>query len=51
LDDSVFASFEGKREEPTADEGFREVKQVNWIFEGSPSAKSNWNMWLAVSGK
>ena len=33
------------------DEGFSEVRKVNWVFEGDEEARRRWSMWLQVDGK
>ncbi|TBU28970.1 PNK3P-domain-containing protein [Dichomitus squalens] len=48
---SAFASFRQKFQEPSVDEGFYEVRRVNWIFEGDEEAKKRWSMWLQIDGK
>lgn len=48
---SAFTSFRASYKEPKAEEGFREVKRVNWVFEGSDGEQRRWNMWLQIDGK
>ncbi|KAF9567654.1 PNK3P-domain-containing protein [Agrocybe pediades] len=36
---------------PAAAEGFSEIKNVNWVFEGSEEEKKRWSMWLQIDGK
>lgn len=33
------------------DEGFYEVRKVNWRFEGDEEARKRWSMWLQIDGK
>ena len=47
----ALTSFKASFEEPTLDEGFREIKQVNWVFEGDEEERKRWNMWLQIDGK
>ncbi|KAI0713316.1 PNK3P-domain-containing protein [Earliella scabrosa] len=47
----AFNSFRTDFEEPTVDEGFSEVRKVNWVFEGDEEARKRWNMWLQIDGK
>ena len=37
--------------EPTVEEGYTEVRKVNWVFEGPEGAKRRWSMWLQIDGK
>ena len=48
---NAFVAFKSNFEEPTMDEGFDEIKHVNWVFEGSDEERSRWNMWLQLDGK
>lgn len=47
----AFTSFKNGFEEPAAEEGFREIKRVNWVFEGGEEERRRWGMWLQVDGK
>ncbi|KAJ3896711.1 polynucleotide kinase 3 phosphatase-domain-containing protein [Lentinula edodes] len=47
----AFTSFRNSYEEPSLSEGYSEIKQVNWIFEGTEEEKKNWSMWLQIEGK
>ncbi|KAI0693882.1 PNK3P-domain-containing protein [Cytidiella melzeri] len=47
----AFTSFRNAYQEPTLDEGFSEIKQVNFIFEGSEEERRRWSMWLQLEGK
>ncbi|EPQ59072.1 PNK3P-domain-containing protein [Gloeophyllum trabeum ATCC 11539] len=44
-------SFRDNYEEPREDEGFTEVRIVNWIFEGDEEELRRWSMWLQIDGK
>ncbi|KAM5535591.1 hypothetical protein V8D89_010758 [Ganoderma adspersum] len=48
---SAFASFRENFEEPSVDEGFSDVRKVNWVFEGDEEARKRWSMWLQIDGK
>ncbi|TFK42832.1 polynucleotide kinase 3 phosphatase-domain-containing protein [Crucibulum laeve] len=48
---TAFSGFRGAYEEPRLDEGFSEIKTVNWVFEGSEDEKKYWSMWLQIDGK
>lgn len=47
----AFTSFRDGFEEPTIDEGFTEIKNVNWVFEGTKEEREQWSMWLQIHGK
>lgn len=46
-----FAGFRDNYEEPQLIEGIQEIKQVNWVFEGSAEEERYWSMWLQIDGK
>ena len=48
---SSITSFRDAFEQPTNEEGFEEVKTVNWVFEGDTEARRLWSMWLQIDGK
>ncbi|KAI1790709.1 PNK3P-domain-containing protein [Ganoderma leucocontextum] len=48
---SAFASFRANFQEPSVDEGFSEVRKVNWVFDGDEEARKRWSMWLQIDGK
>jgi len=48
---SAFCSFRNDHEEPTLNEGFSEIKQVHWVFQGTEEEKTYWSMWLQIDGK
>ena len=43
---SAFTSYESDFEAPAVDEGFDEVRAVNFKFEGSAEQRAKWDMWL-----
>ena len=47
----AFTSFEGAYEAPSVNEGFSEMRDVPWRFEGSEEERRHWSMWLQVDGK
>lgn len=48
---SAFTSFLQSYEEPNENEGYSEIKRINWVFHGSEEEKSRWSMWLQIDGK
>ena len=48
---SAFTGFRAAYEEPQLDEGFAEIKRVNWVFEGEEEERRRWSMWLQIDGK
>ena len=46
-----FAGFKSESEEPTLEEGFEEIKKVNWVFHGTDEERKYWEMWLQIDGK
>ncbi|KAH6918831.1 polynucleotide kinase 3'-phosphatase [Coprinopsis sp. MPI-PUGE-AT-0042] len=48
---SVIHGFFKALEEPNVEEGFSEVRRVNWEFQGSEEDRKRWSMWLHVEGK
>lgn len=48
---SAFTGFRADFEEPSVEEGFAEVRKVNFIFEGDEEARRRWSMWLQIDGK
>ncbi|KAG6845038.1 hypothetical protein H0H87_001375 [Tephrocybe sp. NHM501043] len=46
-----FSGFRDNFEEPQLNEGFSEIKKVNWIFNGSEEERMYWSMWLQIDGK
>ncbi|KAI0362797.1 PNK3P-domain-containing protein [Trametes cingulata] len=47
----AFTGFRADFEEPSVDEGFAEVRRVNFVFEGDEEARRRWSMWLQIDGK
>jgi len=45
---SAYASFANQMEEPEMDEGFREIRKVNWVFEGNDEERKRWSRWLEI---
>ncbi|GAA5869573.1 hypothetical protein JCM3774_005483 [Rhodotorula dairenensis] len=43
----AFTSFRANLEIPTVDEGFDEVKKINFKFEGTAEQRQKWSRWLA----
>ena len=48
---SALTGFEHAYEAPSVKEGFGEVREVPWIFEGSEEERRYWSMWLQIDGK
>ncbi|KIL68653.1 hypothetical protein M378DRAFT_158497 [Amanita muscaria Koide BX008] len=48
---SAFASFLDKYDEPSEDEGYTEIKKINWVFQGTEQERKHWSMWLQIDGK
>lgn len=42
----AFRTFKSKLQPPTMAEGFDELKQINFVFEGDEEARKNWKQWL-----
>jgi bifunctional polynucleotide phosphatase/kinase len=42
----AFDNFKANYEPPQQNEGFSEIKTVNWVFEGNDEERSRWSMWL-----
>jgi len=47
----AFSGFRQNYEEPQMSEGFSEIKEINWIFEGNEEERTHWSMWLQIDGK
>ncbi|KAG8981507.1 hypothetical protein FRB90_007208 [Tulasnella sp. 427] len=45
----VFTQFQNAFQPPTIEEGFSEVKTINWIFQGSDEDRRRFNMYLDIS--
>ncbi|KDQ18126.1 hypothetical protein BOTBODRAFT_104942 [Botryobasidium botryosum FD-172 SS1] len=48
LGQMIYGSFKSAFEEPQVDEGFSDIKKVNWVFEGSEEDRQRWEMWLQI---
>ncbi|CDO70582.1 hypothetical protein BN946_scf184636.g15 [Trametes cinnabarina] len=48
---SALTGFRADFEEPSVDEGFAEVRKVNFVFEGGEEERRRWSMWLQIDGK
>ncbi|KAF8078204.1 polynucleotide kinase 3 phosphatase-domain-containing protein, partial [Lyophyllum atratum] len=46
-----FSGFRDNFEEPQLEEGFTEIKKVNWVFNGTEEEKRYWSSWLQIDGK
>ncbi|KAG6813109.1 hypothetical protein H0H92_013963 [Tricholoma furcatifolium] len=46
-----FAGFRSNFEQPDIEEGYTQIRKVNWIFNGSEEEKTYWSMWLQIDGK
>jgi len=46
-----FSGFRDNFEEPQLEEGFGEIKKVNWVFNGTEEEKRHWSLWLQIDGK
>ena len=46
LPDSAFASFQAELEEPQEKEGFAEVKNINFVFNGDEPNRALWSRWM-----
>ena len=44
-------SFADAYEAVSLKEGFSEVRDVPWTFEGSEEERRHWSMWLQIDGK
>jgi bifunctional polynucleotide phosphatase/kinase len=43
---SAFSSYPAQFQEPTLDEGFDEIRGVNFRFEGTPEQRKRWDMYM-----
>jgi bifunctional polynucleotide phosphatase/kinase len=41
----VFQMFSSKFQEPTASEGYEEIKKINFILDGSEEERKKWQQW------
>ncbi|CDH59919.1 bifunctional polynucleotide phosphatase kinase-like [Lichtheimia corymbifera JMRC:FSU:9682] len=46
LSDVVFRTFKARLQEPTLSEGFKEIKHINFRFDGSSLEKAKWSKWM-----
>ncbi|KAF9050802.1 PNK3P-domain-containing protein [Hymenopellis radicata] len=44
----AFSGFKANYEPPDEKEGFSEIRQVNWVFEGTDEERRHWSMWLQI---
>jgi bifunctional polynucleotide phosphatase/kinase len=42
----VLVTFQKQYEEPSLDEGYDELVQIEWDFNGSQDEMQKWGMWL-----
>ena len=47
LPGTAFSSFSVSFEMPEEEEGFEEVRYVNFVFEGSDEQRRRWEGWMA----
>jgi bifunctional polynucleotide phosphatase/kinase len=45
LPEIAYAGFKSRFTEPKPEEGFDEIKKINFIFEGSEAERRQWEMW------
>ncbi|CAO3590169.1 unnamed protein product [Absidia cylindrospora] len=45
LSEIVFRTFKSRFQEPTLEEGFTEIKKINFTFDGSEDDLSEWRKW------
>ncbi|KAH9994624.1 polynucleotide kinase 3 phosphatase-domain-containing protein [Russula vinacea] len=48
---TALTGFESAYEAPSVKEGFSEVQDLPWRFEGSEEERRHWSMWLQIDGK
>jgi len=48
---TAIMGFADAYEAPSVKEGFAEVRDVPWTFEGSEEERRHWSMWLQIDGK
>lgn len=46
MPDIAFATYTKAFEEPKLEEGFQEIKQIHFNFEGTDEEKAAYNMWF-----
>ena len=42
----AFTSYESSFEKPGLDEGFDEIRGVNWVWEGTDEQKKKWQRYM-----
>jgi len=47
----ALTSFADSYEVPSVEEGFGEVREIPWRFEGGEEERRRWSMWLQIDGK
>jgi len=47
----ALTSFADAYEAPSVKEGFSEVREIPWRFEGNEEERRHWGMWLQIDGK
>ncbi|KAF7307271.1 hypothetical protein MIND_00520800 [Mycena indigotica] len=48
---SAFTSFRDAHEEPELEEGFTQIKKINWVWTGTEEDRKVWEMWLQFDDK
>jgi len=48
---AAITGFADAYEAPSTKEGFAEVRDIPWTFEGSEEERRQWSMWLQIDGK
>jgi len=48
---AAFSSFRDNFEQPSTNEGFKEIITAHWVFEGGTKELERWKMWLQIDGK
>jgi bifunctional polynucleotide phosphatase/kinase len=48
---AALIGFAGAHEAPSVKEGFVEVRDIPWRFEGNEEERRHWSMWLQIDGK
>jgi bifunctional polynucleotide phosphatase/kinase len=45
LSEIVFRTFKSRFQEPTMDEGYQEIKKINFVFDGDDTDLDAWRKW------
>lgn len=45
LSEIVFRTFKSRFQEPTMDEGYQEIKKINFVFDGDDTDLAAWRKW------